>query len=41
MSILQVYAFLLIALAFGIDLPPVGFLTVLPALVLSGLMLGP
>jgi ABC-2 type transport system permease protein len=39
-SILQVYAFLLIALAFGIDLPPVGFLTVLPALVLSGLMLG-
>ena len=39
-SILQVYAFLLIALAFGIDLPPIGFLTVLPALVLSGLMLG-
>ena len=39
-SILQVYAFLAIALAFGIDLPPIGFLTVLPALVLSGLMLG-
>jgi ABC-2 type transport system permease protein len=39
-SILQVYAFLAIALAFGIDLPPVGFVTVLPALVLSGLMLG-
>jgi ABC-2 type transport system permease protein len=39
-SILQVYAFLLIALAFGIDLPPIGFLTVLPALILSGLMLG-
>jgi ABC-2 type transport system permease protein len=39
-SILQVYAFLLIALAFGIDLPPIGFVTVLPALVLSGLMLG-
>jgi ABC-2 type transport system permease protein len=39
-SILQVYAFLLIALAFGIDLPLMGLLTVLPALVLSGLMLG-
>jgi ABC-2 type transport system permease protein len=39
-SILQVYAFLAIALAFGIDLPAIGFVTVLPALVLSGLMLG-
>jgi ABC-2 type transport system permease protein len=39
-SVLQVYAFLLIALAFGIDLPPAGFVTVLPALLLSGLMLG-
>jgi ABC-2 type transport system permease protein len=39
-SILQVYAFLAIALAFGIDLPHIGFLTALPALVLSGLMLG-
>jgi ABC-2 type transport system permease protein len=39
-SIVQVYVFLLIALAFGIDIPPLGFLTVLPALVVSGLMLG-
>ena len=40
MSILQVYAFLAIALAFGIDLPLIGFVTVFPALILSGLMLG-
>jgi ABC-2 type transport system permease protein len=39
-SILQVYAFLAIALAFGIDLPLIGFVTVFPALILSGLMLG-
>jgi ABC-2 type transport system permease protein len=39
-SILQVYAFLLIALAFRIELPVLGYLTVLPALVVSGLMLG-
>jgi ABC-2 type transport system permease protein len=39
-SILQVYAFLCIALAFGIDLPLIGFVTVFPALILSGLMLG-
>ncbi len=39
-SILQVYAFLVIALAFGIELPALGYLTVLPALVVSGLMLG-
>ena len=39
-SVLQVYAFLAIALAFGIDMPPWGYLTVLPALVLAGLMLG-
>jgi len=39
-SILQVYAFLVIALGFGIDLPPIGFVAVLPALILSGLMLG-
>ena len=32
--------FLLIALGFGIDFPPLGFVTVLPALVVSGLMLG-
>ena len=39
-SIVQVYVFLLIALGFGIDFPPLGFVTVLPALVVSGLMLG-
>ncbi|WP_416897703.1 MAG: ABC transporter permease [Minwuia sp.] len=39
-SILQVYAFLVIALAFGIDLPVAGFVTILPALILGGLMLG-
>lgn len=39
-SILQVYTFLGIAYLFGVDLPLWGMLSVLPALVLSGLMLG-
>lgn len=39
-SILQVYAFLAIAAFFGIVFSPLGYLTVLPALILSGLMLG-
>jgi ABC-2 type transport system permease protein len=39
-SILQVYAFLAIAYFFGIEAPPIGYLAVLPALILSGLMLG-
>jgi ABC-2 type transport system permease protein len=39
-SILQVAAFLVIATIWGVDLPPWGYLTVLPALVLVGLMLG-
>ncbi|HEY0836006.1 MAG TPA: ABC transporter permease [Azospirillum sp.] len=39
-SVLQVYAFLAICWAYGIDLPMAGWLTVLPALVLNGLMLG-
>ena len=39
-SLLQVYAFLLIARLSGVDLPWNGFLSVLPALVLTGLMLG-
>jgi ABC-2 type transport system permease protein len=39
-SLLQVYAFLLIAWFWEIEPPPVGYLTVFPALVLSGLMLG-
>ena len=39
-SLLQVYAFLLIAWFWDIQPPPIGYLTVLPALILSGLMLG-
>ena len=39
-SLLQVYAFLAIAWLWEIEPPLVGYLTVLPALVLSGLMLG-
>lgn len=39
-SILQVYAFLAVAWFWGVEPPPLGYLTVLPALVLSGLMLG-
>jgi ABC-2 type transport system permease protein len=39
-SILQVYAFLLVAYAWGIEPPGWGYLTILPALVLNGLMLG-
>lgn len=39
-SVLQVYAFLAIAAAFGITLPAIGYVAILPALILSGLMLG-
>jgi ABC-2 type transport system permease protein len=39
-SLLQVYVFLLIAWFWDIAPPPIGYLCVLPALVLSGLMLG-
>ena len=39
-SLLQVYAFLLIAWVWGIHPPLAGLVAVLPALVLSGLMLG-
>ena len=39
-SILQCYAFLAIAWAFDITLPPWGYVTALPALMVSGLMLG-
>jgi ABC-2 type transport system permease protein len=39
-SLLQVYAFLLIAWFWEIEPPPLGYLLVLPALVLTGLMLG-
>jgi len=39
-SILQVYAFLLIAWFWGIEPPLWGYVAVLPALVLAGMMLG-
>lgn len=39
-SILQVYAFLAIAWAFDIDMPAWGYVAVLPALTVSGMMLG-
>ena len=39
-SIVQVYAFMIIAQLWGVDLPILAFLTVLPALILCGMMLG-
>ena len=39
-SILQVYAFLAIAAAFGVVMPAFGYIAVLPALVVAGVMLG-
>ena len=39
-SLLQVYAYVVIAAFWGVETPPLGDLTVLPALVLTGLMLG-
>ena len=39
-SILQVYAFLIVAAFWEIDVPLLGYVSLLPALVLSGLMLG-
>ena len=39
-SILQVYAFLAVAWVYGVQAPPLGYVAVLPALVVSGLMLG-
>jgi len=39
-SVLQVYAFLAIALLWEVEAPWSGYITVLPALVLSGMMLG-
>jgi ABC-2 type transport system permease protein len=39
-SILQVYAFLLIAWMFGIEFQTLGYLWILPAMILSGLLLG-
>ena len=39
-SILQVYAYMVVAWLWGVTIPPWGALLVLPALVLNGLMLG-
>lgn len=39
-SIAQVYAFLVIAFAFGIEMPRWGYVSVLPALIVTGLALG-
>ena len=39
-SVVQVYMFLAIALLWDVNAPPFGYLEILPALVLSGLMLG-
>ena len=39
-STLQVYAFLAVAWVYGVQAPPLGYVAVLPALVVSGLMLG-
>jgi ABC-2 type transport system permease protein len=40
LSVLQAYAFLIVAVLVGIDLPLSGFLYVLPALIAAGIMLG-
>lgn len=39
-AVLQAYAFLAVAWLYGVDFPLLGFLTVLPALVAVGLMMG-
>ena len=39
-SMLQVYVFVVVAMLFGIDIPPRGLLWMLPALIPTGLMLG-
>ncbi len=39
-AVLQVYVFLLITYFWEVEPPPIGYLTILPALFLSGLMLG-
>jgi ABC-2 type transport system permease protein len=39
-SVVQVYIFLAIALLWDVELPPLGYIEILPALILAGLMLG-
>lgn len=40
LSVLQAYAFLAVCALFGVDIPWLGWMSVLPALVLAGMMLG-
>ena len=40
LSIIQAYAFLLVALLFGVEIPWMGWLNILPAMILAGLMVG-
>ncbi|WP_172124765.1 MULTISPECIES: ABC transporter permease [unclassified Devosia] len=40
LSVLQAYAFLIVALVLDTGLPSAGYLTVLPAMILTGIMLG-
>ena len=39
-GVIQVYAFLAVAFAFGVDFAPLGYLAALPALLVAGLMVG-
>src|SRR4029078_5797504 len=39
-SLFQVYTFLLVAYFFGVELPPLGYLTAIPALILTGMLFG-
>jgi ABC-2 type transport system permease protein len=39
-SVLQVYAFLIIAWFWDIEAPPIGYILIIPALLISGMMLG-
>ena len=40
LSVLQVYAFLVVTVLFGVHVPPLGWLYALPAIALGGMMLG-
>jgi ABC-2 type transport system permease protein len=40
LALLQTFAFLIIARLFGVAMPPLSWLTIIPAVVLAGLMLG-
>jgi ABC-2 type transport system permease protein len=40
LSVLQAYAFLIVARIVGVEIPPIGWIAALPALIAGGLMLG-